>query len=57
VKKLSKTDQLKHEKEYLEFLEKRLNSVNYKKNVASEEYEKTQEKYKKAKFKLRLLEK
>jgi hypothetical protein len=48
---------LKQEQDYVAFLKKRLESKNYKKNVSSEEYEKTKAKYDKAKFKLRLLEK
>ena len=42
-------------KDYLEFLEAKLNSENYKTNVSPEEYEKTKEKYKKEKFKQRIL--
>ena len=57
MKKKSKSEMLKHEKDYVEFLKKRLESDNYKKNVSAEEYEETQDKYKKAKFRLRILEK
>lgn len=56
MQKLSKSEEIKHEKEYIEFLKKRLNSDNFKKNVSEEEFIKTEEKFKKAKFRLRLLE-
>ena len=56
-KKQSKQEQLQHERDYVDFLEKRLSSTNFKKNVSEEEFQKTQEKYKNVKFKLRLLEK
>lgn len=36
--------------QYVEFLEKRLASANYKKNVTPEEYQKTEAKLKKARF-------
>ena len=42
---------------YLEFLEARLNSKNFKKNVSPEEYEKTKKKYEKEKLVQRLLKK
>jgi len=42
-------------KQYIEFLEKRLKSKNYKNNVSEEEYNKTKEKYDKAKSRLKLL--
>ena len=48
---------LKQEQDYVAFLKKRIESKNYKRNVSAEEFEKTKAKYKKAKFKLRLLEK
>lgn len=54
-KKLSKTEELKKEEEYFEFLQKRLNSENYKNNVSSEEYEKTKQKFKNLKFRIRIL--
>ncbi len=44
-----------HTQEYLGFLKKRLDSANYKKNVSPEEYQKTKEKYDKAKLRLKLL--
>lgn len=40
---------------YKEFLEKRLNSKNYKANVSKEEYEKTKTKYDKLKLRIKLL--
>jgi len=46
---MKQVDQKKHE-EYLVFLQKRLASNNYKTNVSKEEYEKTKEKYDKAKL-------
>lgn len=46
---------LEKEKDYVEFLRKRLTSIHYKESVSSEEYAKTKEKYDKAKFKLRIL--
>ena len=46
-----------HEKEYVEFLTRRLKSANFKKNVSPEEFDKTEKKLKKAKLVLRMLEK
>jgi len=46
---------IKHEEEYIAFLERRLKSANFKKNVSLEEYEKTEQKLKKAKLVLRML--
>ena len=46
---------IKHEEEYIAFLEKRLKSENFKKNVSKEEYTKTQEKLKKARLVLKIL--
>ena len=46
---------VKETEEYLIFLKKRLDSVNYKANVSEEEYKKTKEKYDKAKLRLKLL--
>lgn len=48
---------IKHEQEYIAFLERRLNSSNYKKNVSPEEYEATEKKLKKAKLVLKVLQK
>jgi len=47
---------LKEHKAYIQFLEKRLGSQNYKSNVSEEEYEKTKAKYDKAKLILKLYE-
>ncbi len=47
---------IKHEQEYIEFLERRVKSSNFKKNVSPEEYEKTEKKLKKAKLVLRVLQ-
>lgn len=41
--------------EYIAFLQKRLNSENYKANVSQEEYDKEKAKYDKAKFRLKCL--
>jgi hypothetical protein len=51
----NKKPTLKEEKDYLEFLRKRLDSKNYKANVSAEEYEKTKNKYNKQKLKLKLM--
>jgi len=48
---------IKHEEDYIKFLENRLRSANFKKNVSQEEYEKTEQKLKKAKLVLRVLQK
>lgn len=40
---------------YKEFLEKRLNSKNYKANVSQDEYDKTKQKLDKVKLRIRLL--
>jgi hypothetical protein len=48
-------DFIKETEEYLEFLKKRLESKNYKANVTEEEFQKTREKYDKAKLRLKLL--
>lgn len=54
MKKEKKFD-AEHEKQYLEFLFKRLNSQHFKDSVSKEEYDKTKAKYEKAKLKLKLL--
>lgn len=54
-KKMSKQQEIRHEEEYLAFLKKRLESKNFKNNVSQEEFDKTKNKYEKAKLKLRLL--
>ena len=48
---------VQHEQDYIKFLENRLRSANFKKNVSPEEYEKTEQKLKKAKLVLRVLQK
>jgi len=53
---MSKKFDLKQHKNYIEFLEKRLNSKNYKANVCEEEYNKTKEKLDKARLVLKLYE-
>lgn len=46
---------IKHEGEYIKFLEKRLSSMNFRRNSSPEEIEKTEAKLKKAKLILRVL--
>lgn len=55
TRKLTKSEEIKKEEEYVDFLRKRLDSENYKNNVSAEEYAKTKQKYDKAKFRLKLL--
>lgn len=50
-----KAKRVKHEEEYITFLKRRLKSSNFKKNVSPEEYEKTEQKLKKAKLVLKML--
>ena len=50
-----KTKRIKHEEDYIAFLEKRLSSKNFKANVSKEEFDKTAEKLKKAKLVLKIL--
>lgn len=57
LRKLKKKNPIKHEEEYVAFLKKRLDSENYKNNVSKEEYEKTKQKYEKAKFRLKMMKK
>lgn len=57
MKKKSLPEQIKQEEEYVAFLKKRLDSANFKANVSDEEYQKTKEKYERAKFKLKVLKK
>lgn len=52
-----KENKLQHEGQYAEFLKKRLNSEHFKKSVSPEEYEKTKQKYDKAKLKLNMMKK
>jgi hypothetical protein len=54
-KKLTRSQEIKHEEGFIVFLEKRLASKNFKNNVTDEEFKKTQEKLSKARLKLRLL--
>lgn len=54
-KELSRKDKIKHEEEYILFLEKRLQSKSFKTNVSIEEYTKTQYKLDKAKLILKIL--
>jgi len=51
----AKEKRIKQEIDYIAFLEKRLNSENYKKNVSKEEYSKTEQKLKKARLVLKIL--
>lgn len=51
----TKENRIKQEEDYIAFLEKRLNSENYKKNVSGEEYTKTEQKLKKARLVLKIL--
>lgn len=48
-------DPVKQEEDYVAFLKKRLESEHYRANVSPEEYNKTEAKYKKAKFRLKVL--
>ena len=43
----------KHTENYVKFLEKRVQSNNYRNNVSDEEYQKTVDKLKKEKFRLK----
>lgn len=54
-KKMTKAEQIVHEKKYVEFLRVRLESENYKEAATPEEYALTQQKYEKAKFKLKMM--
>lgn len=54
---MDKKSPLEKEKDYVEFLKKRLDSNNYKNSVTPEEYELTKKKYDKAKFKLKMMSK
>ena len=48
---------LEHEQYYIEFLERRIKSSNFKKKVSSQEFEKTEMKLKKARLILQMLKK
>ncbi len=56
AKKQKKSD-LQHEQDYVAFLEKRLASKNFQANSTPEEVEKTKEKLKKARLKLKFMKK
>jgi hypothetical protein len=47
-------NKLEQHKDYITFLEKRVNSENFKDNVSKEEYDKTVSKLKKAKLLLKM---
>jgi hypothetical protein len=51
----TKEKRLKHEQDYIAFLEKRLKSNHYKSNVSPEEYAKTEQKLKKARLVFKIL--
>jgi hypothetical protein len=53
----SNEKKIKHEEDYIAFLERRLGSVNFKRNVSKEEIEETEKKLKKARLILRMLQK
>ncbi len=52
--KNKKQNKLEQHKDYIAFLEKRINSDNFKNNVSKEEYDKTVAKLKKAKLLLKM---
>jgi len=54
-KKIDKTTELDNHKKFVEFLKKRIQSENYKNSVTPEEYQKTLQKYDKAKLKMKLM--
>jgi len=53
----TQTKRIQHEQDYIKFLETRLRSANFRKNSSPEEVEKTEQKLKKAKLMLRVLQK
>jgi hypothetical protein len=53
-KQENKKDAIKQHNDFIAFLEKRVQSKNFKENVSEEEYDKTVEKLKKARLKLKL---
>lgn len=55
MSKKTQQERIEHSKKYIEFLERRVGSKNYKANVSKEEYEKTQEKLKKERLVLKML--
>lgn len=52
--KNNKQNKVEQHKDYIAFLEKRVNSQNFKDNVSQEEYDKTVGKLKKAKLLLKM---
>lgn len=54
AKKKTRKEEIEHEEKYIKFLQKALDSKTFKKNDP-EEYQKTKEKYDKAKFRLKIL--
>ena len=54
---MSNQKRIKHEKDYVEFLERRLKSAHFKANVSPEEFAKTEAKLKKARLVMRVLSK
>jgi hypothetical protein len=52
-----KEKRIKHEQDYIAFLEKRLASKNFRSNESAEEISKTEQKLKKAKLVLKILTK
>ena len=55
MKQKSKQDRIKHEEDYIKFLEKRLDSKNFHANVSKSEVEETKDKLKKSKLILKIL--
>ena len=55
TKKINKKTELDKHKDFVEFLRKRVQSENYKNSVTLEEYQKTLQKYDKAKLKLKFM--
>lgn len=55
--KANNTQRVKHEQDYVAFLERRVKSANFKKNASPEEFAATEAKLKKAKLVLRVLSK
>ena len=50
-------NRIQHEQDYIEFLERRVKSANFKKKVSPSEYEMAEKRLKKARLVLRMLEK
>jgi hypothetical protein len=53
--RMNTKQRIKHEQEYIQFLERRLASKNFQKNSTPDEIEKTQNKLKKARLVFRTL--